>query len=104
MTDGPDTHGHVLEADPSDDLMAKLADTAQALEALADAARNIMCPGCDPTGEIAAQVRIDMAERFDVDAVDADLLLSHAADVRGLLMGLLMPPCGHDHDEQHGDE
>lgn len=104
MTDALDAHAHELAEDPADGLMACIVDAHKALEALADAARNIQCPGCDPTGEICEQTRLDMLENFDVDCIDADMLLAHAADVRGVLMGVLMPPCHHSHDEQHDGE
>ena len=96
MTDGLDAH--TLQADPADDLMARLSDARAALVALADAARSVMCPGCDPTGEVTEQVRRDLEARFDVTEMDADLLLGLCADTRGVLLGVLEPPCDHDEE------
>lgn len=101
MTDSLDAHAHEIHANPSDEVMAALVDARDALAALEHTAMSVMCPGCDPDGTRGEAVRVELAETFDVDPLDAEMLLSQAADVRGVLMGLLMPPCGHSHEEQH---
>lgn len=90
MSTTPDVHE--LSADPADDLMARFQDCLEALNALRDTARDIACPGCDPSGERTGQVREEVKQRYALVFGDADFLLGCAADTRQALMGVLFPP------------
>lgn len=94
-------HGHELTVDPADNIEALLRAAHQALRDLDDAVTDVTCPNYDPTGERTARVAADLADRWNTDLVDADVLLAHTANVRDTLRDLLAMPAGrHDGDSQ----
>lgn len=95
----PDLH-HDIPAAPADELVLHLRLAFEALHQLQHTALSIQCRGCDPDGTRTEDVRQEALALHDVDVIDADMLLSAAADTRHTLLGILIPPCTHNHDEE----